>query len=62
MPENTNEDRAACLELAKNINESNKKSDGITVEELEEKIIFNSVSYSKASISPMSAFFGGVVA
>ena len=62
LPENTNEDRAACLELAKKINEDNKASEGITVETLEENIVFNSVSYSKASISPMSAFFGGVVA
>jgi hypothetical protein len=50
------------LEIAKKINASNKASDGITVDEIEEKILFNAVSYSKASITPMSAFFGGVIA
>jgi len=38
------------------------KTDGITVEEIEEKVVRNATLYSRASISPMAAFFGGVVA
>jgi hypothetical protein len=46
----------------KNINASNKDTDGIYLEELDEKIIRNATLYSRACISPMAAFFGGIVA
>jgi ubiquitin-activating enzyme E1 len=50
------------MEAVKKINAHNKETDGITLEEIEEKIIKNSTLYSTACISPMAAFFGGVVA
>jgi ubiquitin-activating enzyme E1 len=50
------------VDLAHKINADNKTSDGITVEELEEKVVRNTVLYSSASICPMTAFFGGIVA
>ena len=53
---------AECLEIVKQINESNKASEGITVEAIDEAVVKNTVLYSKACISPMAAFFGGVVA
>lgn len=46
----------------KRINEENKSTEGITVDEIDEKVIRNATLYSKACISPMAAFFGGVVA
>jgi ubiquitin-activating enzyme E1 len=46
----------------KRINEENKTNGGINQDELDEKVIRNSVLYSKACITPMAAFFGGVVA
>jgi ubiquitin-activating enzyme E1 len=46
----------------KAINQSNKDSDGLYLDEIEEKVIRNASLYSRACISPMAAFFGGVVA
>jgi ubiquitin-activating enzyme E1 len=34
----------------------------LSVEEIDEKVIDNATSYSSSCISPMAAFFGGVVA
>ena len=48
--------------IAKDINEQAKSSDGLSVEEIDEKVIDNATSYSSSCISPMAAFFGGVVA
>lgn len=62
LPENNAEDQNACLELAQKINETNKTTEGLTVEKIDEPVIKNTVSFCKASISPMSAFFGGMVA
>jgi len=50
------------MESVKKINEHNKTSEGITLEEIDEKVIKNATLYSAACISPMAAFFGGVVA
>jgi ubiquitin-activating enzyme E1 len=48
--------------LAKKINESNKTSEGITVEALDEAVVRNVALFSVAQISPLAAFFGGIVA
>ncbi len=34
----------------------------MSVEEIDEKVIFNATAYSRACISPMASFFGGIVA
>lgn len=61
-PANTEEDIAACVAHAKRINEENAKSEGLTVEELDEKVIANVARFAQFGISPMAAFFGGIVA
>jgi ubiquitin-activating enzyme E1 len=50
------------LAAAKSINESNKAAEGLFIEEIDEKVIKNASAYSKACLSPLAAFFGGVVA
>ena len=50
------------LDLVKKINDENKTNDGLTVDEIDESVVRNTALYSKACISPMSAFFGGIVA
>lgn len=62
LPLNAEEDFQWCWNHAQKINTDNKTTDGITVEELDEKVVRNTVLYSTASICPMSAFFGGVIA
>jgi ubiquitin-activating enzyme E1 len=62
FPDNNCDDVNACLEIAKRINESNKANEGITVEELETEVLKNAFRFAKSSLSPMAAFFGGVVA
>ena len=56
------EDMPAVLFNVKAINEHAKSSEGMFVEEIDEKVIYNAAAYARASISPMAAFFGGVVA
>ena len=46
----------------KKINEQNKSTEGITVDEIDENVVKNVALYAQACISPMAAFFGGVVA
>ena len=62
LPGNNEEDFQAVLAAVKRINESNKAADGLNLEEIDEKIIRNAALYSRAAITPMTAFFGGVVA
>lgn len=62
LPNNNEEDYQIVLTNAKKINESNKETEGITVEEIDEKVLRNVASFTKSSLSPMAAFFGGVVA
>ena len=62
LPYNSQSDADWVLNAAKKINEDNKTTEGIVVEELEEKIVRNSALYSQACITPVAAFFGGVVA
>ena len=62
LPENNEQDFQAVLEIVKRINESNKSVEGLVLEEIDEKIIRNATLYSRACISPMAAFFGGIIA
>lgn len=62
LPQNKEEDFQEVLAHVRRINEENKTSEGITLEEIDEKIIRNATLYSAACITPMAAFFGGVVA
>lgn len=62
LPGNSEEDFQSVLAAVKAINQSNKDSDGFYLEEIEENVIRNVTLYSRACISPIAAFFGGVVA
>jgi ubiquitin-activating enzyme E1 len=62
LPGNNEEDFQKVFATVKRINEENKANEGIVLEEIEEKVIRNATLYSQACISPMAAFFGGVVA
>jgi ubiquitin-activating enzyme E1 len=55
-------DVAKILAAAKDINGLAKSSEGTSVEEIDEKVIFNASAYSRACISPMASLFGGIVA
>ena len=56
-------DVSHVIEIAKALNEDAKKNEGhLALDELQEKVIHNAAAYSRACISPMAAFFGGVVA
>ena len=48
--------------MVKKINETNKATEGLTVEEIDEPVIKNAASFARAQISPMAAFFGGIIA
>jgi hypothetical protein len=48
--------------LTKAICARNKTSDGLHVDELDEPVILNAARFAKACLSPLAAFFGGVVA
>ncbi len=50
------------LAIVKRINESHKDGDALYLEEIDEKVIRNASIYSKSCLSPLAAFFGGVVA
>jgi hypothetical protein len=50
------------LYFKKEINQKAKESEGLHVEDLDEKVVHNAAAYSIACISPMAAFFGGLVA
>jgi len=45
FPQNKPEDANKVLEIAKQINEKNKTTDGITLEEIEEEVIKNVALY-----------------
>ena len=62
LPENNANDKAAILEIAKKLNEANKSSEGINVEELDEKVIVNTAIFSQNQITPIDAMFGGIIA
>jgi len=62
VPNNTEEDLQEVLTHVRRVNEENKASEGITLEEIDEKVVRNAALYSAASITPMTAFFGGIVA
>ena len=50
------------VRLANEINTKNKESDGLNQDEVDTKVVRNAAAYARACISPMAAFFGGVVA
>ena len=55
-------DFAACLDNAKKyLSESNLKSFGADVE-INEDVLKKAISFSSCSISPLCAFFGGIIA
>ena len=60
FPENTDDDRKACLDFANAQMKAN--GEGNHTVEVEEKVFNNAVSFAGCSISPMAAFFGGIVA
>ena len=63
LPYNTDEDAQDCLDNAKSINDEFKGTEGAWAIDEFDETIFNNVSrYASASISPVAAFFGGVVA
>lgn len=62
LPNNSEEDFQEVLTHIRRINEENKASEGITLEEIDERVMRNATLYSRACITPMAAFFGGVVA
>jgi len=62
VPQNNEEDLQQVLAHVRRVNEENKTTEGINLEEIEEKIVRNAALYSAASITPMTAFFGGMVA
>lgn len=62
LPQNNDEDFNEVLGLVKKINESNKATDGLTIEEIDEKLVRNVARFSQYQISPLAAFFGGIVA
>lgn len=62
LPHNSEEDFQEVLSHVRRINTENKASEGISLEEIDEKVVRNATLYSRACISPMAAFFGGVVA
>ena len=55
-------DVAAVKELATEINAAWKAADKPCLEEIDDKVIEKVASYAKCSLSPMAAFFGGIVA
>ena len=55
-------DVAQVLAAVKDINEQAKTSEGLSVDEIDEKLIHNATAYSRSCLSPMAAFFGGIVA
>lgn len=62
LPHNNDDDFQWILKAVKEVNESNKQSEGLTVDEIDENVVKNTCLYSVACISPMAAFFGGMIA
>jgi hypothetical protein len=53
-PQDTEEDMAACVELAKGLM-------GETVEEISEKVVRRTARFSRRSLSPLCALYGGLI-
>lgn len=64
FPENNEGDIKSCQELAAKMQTDNKAANAefFGVEEIDAKVFENAVKYAGCSISPMAAFFGGIVA
>lgn len=50
------------MKYAEEINNSYKEEKFMFVDKIDEIVLKNSVFYSKACISPMASFFGGILA
>ena len=55
-------DFAQILAAVKDINEQPKSLGEYCVDEIDEELIHNAAVYSRSCLSPMAAFFGGIVA
>ena len=62
LPQTNDEDFNEVFGIAKKINEQNKATEGMTLEEIEEKVVRNVASFALYQTSPLAAFFGGIVA
>ena len=63
FPENTEEDFKSCLDLANSKMASLKQEDESNLNvEIEQDVFRKAVIYASCSISPVAAFFGGIVA
>lgn len=58
FPENIDADVKTCEDLAKGILNDAE----FNCEEIDAKVFSNAIRYAKCSISPMAAFFGGIIA
>ena len=61
-PDNCRPDMAKVMEHANKINQEMKDAGKPSLEEVDEEIVKKVAAYSRCSISPMCAFFGGIVA
>jgi ubiquitin-activating enzyme E1 len=46
----------------KKINQSNKETEGLNLEEIDEKVVRNVAAFAPYQVSPLAAFFGGIIA
>lgn len=56
------EDADEVLRIAQELNQAGKDSEGFSVDEVEGDVVRNVSLYARAQISPMAAFWGGIVA
>lgn len=61
-PEDNDADVAEVVAIAHKLNSEWKEQNALTIDELDDEIIKKVARYSTCSISPMCAFFGGIVA
>ena len=48
--------------MAQSLNDEAKQKEGLSVESIDEMVMTNTAIFSTSSISPQSAFFGGIIA
>ena len=59
---NDEEETKWCLDKVEEINKAQKEKEGFSVEELDSKVLLPLFNGAAASISPLAAFFGGIIA
>ena len=63
MPRLNNEEDASAVEaIAQEINAASKDAGGLFAEDLDLNTVKNCARYAQAQISPLAAFWGGIVA